>query len=142
MKTSNDLNRLFSQFLSPSEITAADHLAHISAMIEMWRVDHGMTQKEFAEKMGVSQAMVSKWESGDYNFTIKTLAEISTNLQISMERLFSNTYVEQQFSVPFTSSKVTSLAVKNTTVGGSIPMNSKTVVASPFEFQIVAGGAA
>lgn len=142
MKTSNDLNKLFSRYLSPSEITAADHLAHISAMIEMWRVDHGMTQKEFAEKMGVSQAMVSKWESGDYNFTIKTLAEISTSLQITMEHLFSSTYVEKQYSIHFISKKVTSLPVNNTTVGDSIPMNTKTAVASPFEFQIVTGGAA
>ncbi|MCH5279935.1 MAG: helix-turn-helix transcriptional regulator [Lachnospiraceae bacterium] len=29
----------------------------------------GMTQLEFAKHMGVSQGMVSKWESREYNFT-------------------------------------------------------------------------
>ena len=36
----------------------------------------GMTQQEFAEYMGVTQGMVSKWESREYNFTIRSLNEI------------------------------------------------------------------
>ncbi len=39
-----------------------------------------MTQKEFAEFMGVTQGMVSKWESREYNFTIKSLNEICEKL--------------------------------------------------------------
>lgn len=41
-----------------------------------------MTQKEFAEYMDVSQGMVSKWESREYNFTIKSLNEICEKLQL------------------------------------------------------------
>ena len=33
-----------------------------------------------ASFMGVSQAMISKWESGEYNFTINTLNEICDKL--------------------------------------------------------------
>ncbi|CBK75268.1 Helix-turn-helix [Butyrivibrio fibrisolvens 16/4] len=39
-----------------------------------------MTQKEFADFMGVTQGMVSKWESREYNFTIKSLNEICAKL--------------------------------------------------------------
>jgi transcriptional regulator with XRE-family HTH domain len=39
-----------------------------------------LRKKQFAEFMGVSQAMVSKWECGEYNFTINTLIEICDKL--------------------------------------------------------------
>ena len=43
-----------------------------------------MTQKEFAEHVQVSQAMVSKWEGGDYNFSIKSLAELAEKLDMDL----------------------------------------------------------
>ena len=66
--------------LSKPEIKSNIELAKISARLEMKRIDLGMTQKEFAEYMGVSQGMVSKWESREYNFTIATLNDICEKL--------------------------------------------------------------
>ena len=63
MKTSNALNRLFETAMTPAERSGNQQLALISAAIEMWRADHNMTQAAFAEFMGVTQVMVSKWES-------------------------------------------------------------------------------
>ncbi len=40
----------------------------------------GMTQKEFARKMGKSESEVSVWLSGQHNFTLRTLARISAVL--------------------------------------------------------------
>lgn len=40
----------------------------------------GMTQKEFARKMGKTDAEVSRWLGGTHNFTLKTLAKISSVL--------------------------------------------------------------
>lgn len=60
----------------------------ISVAIATKRVDMGMTQKEFSEYMGVSQAMVSKWESGEANFTLKTLAQIAVKLGIDVRSPF------------------------------------------------------
>ena len=40
----------------------------------------GMSQKDFAKLMGRSQAEVSRWLGGTHNFTISTLANISTAL--------------------------------------------------------------
>ena len=73
-----------SEGISKSEVKTIVELAKISAQIERCRLDMGMTQQKFAEYMGVTQAMVSKWESREYNFTIRTLNEIcqKTNLKL------------------------------------------------------------
>lgn len=39
-----------------------------------------MTQKEFAQKMGKTEAEVSRWVGGTHNFTLKTIAKISAVL--------------------------------------------------------------
>lgn len=79
-KNMNDLINAISDSLSYGDILAAQQLAKISAMIVKARMDRGMTQKEFASLLGVSQGMVSKWESEDYNFTIEALAHICDKL--------------------------------------------------------------
>lgn len=66
--------------LSDSEIKSTIELAKISACIEMRRNEMGMTQSEFARYMSVTQGMISKWESGEYNFTINTLNDIFQKL--------------------------------------------------------------
>jgi transcriptional regulator with XRE-family HTH domain len=43
-----------------------------------------ITQKEFAKIMSRSESEISEWLSGDRNFTIDTLTEISTALNISL----------------------------------------------------------
>lgn len=53
---------------SDAEVKTIVELAKISARIERCRLEMKMTQKEFAEYMGVTQGMVSKWESREYNF--------------------------------------------------------------------------
>lgn len=40
----------------------------------------GMTQKEFARKMGKTEAEVSRWVGGTHNFTLRTIAKISNVL--------------------------------------------------------------
>ena len=40
----------------------------------------GMSQKEFARRLGTSEAAVSKWVGGGHNFTLSTLARISAAL--------------------------------------------------------------
>lgn len=100
MNASNDIQKLFSAFMTPAEISANKQLALISATITLWREDHKMTQTSFAKLMNVTQAMVSKWESGEYNFTVKTLADISVKLGISLEQLFCGTPIFQSYSKP------------------------------------------
>lgn len=70
--------------ISETEIKTTIELARISAKIERCRLDLGMTQIEFARFMGVTQGMVSKWESRDYNFTVKSLNEICQKLDLTL----------------------------------------------------------
>ena len=69
---------------SDTEIKTTVALAKISGQIERCRIDMHMSQKEFATYMGVSQTMVSKWESREYNFTIKALNEICEKVNLTI----------------------------------------------------------
>lgn len=77
---SQPIETLYDEFLpyvSSAEINAIRIKAVVAAVILKKRISLGMNQKEFASYMGVSQGMISKWESGNYNFTIDSLCEIS-----------------------------------------------------------------
>lgn len=92
-----ELLQIFEENLSTADITSARLLSEISSVIVKSRIDMGMTQKEFAEHMNVSQSMVSKWESSDYNFSIKALAEVASKLDLEVNvRLYKSKVVEMQ----------------------------------------------
>ena len=54
----------------------------ISKTIKEIRLKSGMTQKEFAHKVGRSEAEVCRWVGGTHNFTLATLAKISAALDV------------------------------------------------------------
>ena len=81
--TIDQLVNVLTANLSAADIKTAIVTSDISFRITKERVNRRMTQKEFAEYMGVTQAMVSKWESGDYNFTIGSIAKIFEKLKLS-----------------------------------------------------------
>lgn len=57
----------------------------IGAEIVMKRCEMGMSQKELARFMGVSQGLVSRWERGEANFTLESLVKISAKLGLEMQ---------------------------------------------------------
>ncbi|MGN0182914.1 MAG: helix-turn-helix domain-containing protein [Candidatus Ornithomonoglobus sp.] len=59
-----------------------DILYELSTTIFKKRMTMDMNQTKFAKYLGVSQAMVSKYESGDYNFTIKQLCNLAEKLDM------------------------------------------------------------
>ena len=81
----DELIELMSEQISESDLIAAEQLAKISAQIVVSRIERDMTQNEFAQFMGVSQGMVSKWESEDYNFTVEALSKICQKLNLDLE---------------------------------------------------------
>ncbi len=86
---------------SKSEVKSITELAKISARLEMKRLDLGMTQKEFAQFMGVSQGMISKWESRDYNFTIATLNEICERIGLVFDPLIKEAEESEYKQIEF-----------------------------------------
>ena len=84
MKTSTrpigELLEVLCEDLSVTDIKKADVLSTIAVEISKARIDRNMNQKEFANLIGVSQGMVSRWENGNCNFTIETLVDIFCKL--------------------------------------------------------------
>lgn len=60
----------------------------ISTAIFDYRLKHNLSQKKLAEKLGVSQPMVAKLESGDYNCTIEQLWKIANKLGFAFNIVF------------------------------------------------------
>ena len=79
----------FTDLYTDEEWATKKTMSLIGAEIEFARVNLGKSQNEFAEFMGVTQGMVSRWESGAYNFTIETLSRIAFRLGRSPESFFS-----------------------------------------------------
>jgi len=71
-----------SDYLSQEERIIAKYIGQIASIIQRQRKEKGYTQQELAGKVGVSQVIVSRWENGEDNFTIATLAKISAALGI------------------------------------------------------------
>lgn len=46
--------------------------------------ERGITQKEFAKQIGRSEAEVCRWIGGTHNFTLATLAKISSALGVPL----------------------------------------------------------
>ena len=82
-------NTWLTDALSEEERLASEIIALISVSIQKQRRNLGLTQKQLADKLGVSQAMVSQWENGDENFTIATLVKISSALGLSLRNPIS-----------------------------------------------------
>lgn len=62
------------------EFELSNMLVDIACKIINYRLDNDMTQKDLANKLEITQAMVSKLESGEYNPSIEFLFKISKKL--------------------------------------------------------------
>jgi len=69
--------------LSLSEMTD-----DFSLLLSNYRYDHSLTQKQLADQLGISQAMVSSYESGSRNFSVKTLCGIAAQLGYAVSLVF------------------------------------------------------
>lgn len=71
------------------EMEISNLLVDIACEFIKYRDKNGLTQKDLAEKLQITQAMVSKLESGDYNPTIKMLFEMAQKLSWSFKLEFN-----------------------------------------------------
>ena len=82
--TIDDLMSLFEDVISPADAIAAKLMAQVSSAITRERIKLRMTQTEFAKHIGVTQSQVSRWEHGDYNFSLEKIADIAAKLDLEV----------------------------------------------------------
>lgn len=63
----------------------------VSVSLVEYRKKNNLSQKDLAKKLDVSQAMVSKLESGDYNYTIEQLWKLSKKVGFTFSITFEET---------------------------------------------------
>ena len=87
----NDLLSALSQGMGDEEAVLSVIQSMIASEIIIRRIDKHMTQKDFAAMLGTSQSTLSKWESGETNFTLSSLVSIASKLGIAMQSPFVQT---------------------------------------------------
>lgn len=95
MKTINDLD-----FGIPKEIdNYTAHSAEIGLMISNYiRSVYGMNKKSFAKLVGKTASDVTRWVSGNHNFTILTLSLIEARTGMSIIRKLSSENIEEHIN--------------------------------------------
>lgn len=68
----------------------------VGAFLSQLRREKGLSQKELAEKIGVTDKTVSRWETGSYMPDIDTLAVLSEFYNVLINELISGERLEQQ----------------------------------------------
>jgi len=66
-----------------------EFLEKLGQRIAQLRKEKGMTQVEFAEKLGIQRTALARIETGNVNTTILNLRNISQTLQTSIEELIN-----------------------------------------------------
>lgn len=107
MKASNDWADILSELtvdIPADELEADIVLADIAGKLSAERIKKGMSQKDFAKLLGISQGRVSKMESGECNFSVRHLIKIAHKLSIPLKIFFGKEPVlEQEYSKPYLS---------------------------------------
>ena len=87
MKQDVEGMKLFHQIVdeTPQELkTQLRFSGSIAEKLDRILKERGVSQREFAKNVGKTEAEVSRWLGGTHNFTLRTLAKISTVLGVDM----------------------------------------------------------
>lgn len=77
----------------PQEIQTEINLSFdISNAIQLLMQQRGLTKKQFADALGRKPSEITKWLSGQHNFTIRTLAMLSSFFGTPLIRVTSKPY--------------------------------------------------
>lgn len=61
---------------------------YVGNLIRTARTEEGLTQKELAEKVGVGEPTINKYESGRQNLTVKTLKKVADAMGLKINITF------------------------------------------------------
>ena len=65
-------------------------LMQIAVNLDEARIAKGWKKNQLAEALGVDRSLITKWLSGSHNFTIDTLVQLSTTLDVELNALVSD----------------------------------------------------
>lgn len=68
----------------------ASNEKHLRRVLRQRRIERGLTQKDLADKLGVPQSFVSKYESGERLLTFVETVTICRALQLNPQTLLKN----------------------------------------------------
>jgi hypothetical protein len=88
----------FFEDLNPEEIKYATIKAEVAVALFRKRKELGMTQAAFAKYMDVTQSTISKWESGDHNFSLEALERPLSKLGLTI-KIIPTTIASPKFTV-------------------------------------------
>ena len=71
----------------------------IGAFIASCRKAKGYTQQQLAEKLGVTNKTVSRWETGKYMPDLSLLKPLCTELDITLNELLSGEKIDAEHAV-------------------------------------------
>ena len=95
----------FSNYLKKSDVYSAKVRAEVSSILIKKQRQLKMNQKEFAKFMNVTQGMISKWESGDYNFTVDAIAMLCEKIGYTFDIILEDEYATDRKTYIDASSK-------------------------------------
>ena len=105
--TGDNLLDAFDKYLSDVDVKEMALSIKIANSISFRRKELGLSQSELAKKLDVTQPVVSKLESGDINYTIRTIIETFNTLDLDFDFLIGKEIERYQ------ASKVASAKWKN-----------------------------
>lgn len=82
--TLDDLITAIAENMSQSNLLETVVCLETGDVIRKARKHLGLSQEEFSKKMNVTQSLVSRWESGNCNYTVETLAKIAVELGLTL----------------------------------------------------------
>lgn len=71
--------------ITPKSQAYIEVLAKAALIFSVYRYENDLTQAQLAKKLGISQVMVSKIESGDSNISLKNLSDYLFDLGMKLE---------------------------------------------------------
>lgn len=71
------------------------NLEKIGKFIALNRKNKGLTQEQLAEKLGVTNKTISRWETGKYMPDLSLLKPLSEELGITLNELLSGEKIEK-----------------------------------------------
>lgn len=87
VRLANDLVVSISDEMTPQDYESSAYygmLADISVALVEYRMKRKMSQNQLAETLGVTQAMISKYESASYNISLQALTHICHILNLRL----------------------------------------------------------